>query len=103
MNDYVTWIVIGLACLGGVFAVVIGLPGCPCATRRSSGPGPQKPLFVREKGPCPRPARRAARRHPALPTFSEIYVAALKALLRQIAGGGALAEVAELERVTERP
>ena len=25
VNDYVTWIVIGLACLGGVFAVVIGL------------------------------------------------------------------------------
>ena len=31
VNDYVTWIVIGLACLGGVFAVVIGLPGGPCA------------------------------------------------------------------------
>jgi len=29
VNDYVTWIVIGLACLGGVFAVVIGLPGAP--------------------------------------------------------------------------
>jgi multicomponent Na+:H+ antiporter subunit D len=26
VNDYVTWIVIGLACLGGVFAAIIGLP-----------------------------------------------------------------------------
>lgn len=34
VNDYVTWIVIGLACLGGVFAVVIGLPGCLCTAWR---------------------------------------------------------------------
>jgi hypothetical protein len=27
VNDYVTWAVIGLACLGGIFAWVIGLPG----------------------------------------------------------------------------
>jgi multicomponent Na+:H+ antiporter subunit D len=27
VNDYVTWIVIGLACLGGVFALAIRLPG----------------------------------------------------------------------------
>jgi hypothetical protein len=25
VNDYVTWIVIGLACLGGIFAAIIGL------------------------------------------------------------------------------
>jgi hypothetical protein len=27
VNDYVTWIVIGLAALGGIFAAIIGLPG----------------------------------------------------------------------------
>jgi formate hydrogenlyase subunit 3/multisubunit Na+/H+ antiporter MnhD subunit len=26
VNDYVTWIVIGLACLGGIFAAMAGLP-----------------------------------------------------------------------------
>jgi multicomponent Na+:H+ antiporter subunit D len=33
VNDYVTWIVIGLACLGGVFAVVIRLPRSAAAGR----------------------------------------------------------------------
>jgi hypothetical protein len=34
VNDYVTWIVIGLACLGGIFAAVTGLPPVPtnCVT-----------------------------------------------------------------------
>ena len=27
VNDYVTWIVLGLACLGGIFALAIGLLG----------------------------------------------------------------------------
>jgi hypothetical protein len=27
VNDYVTWIVIGLTCLGGIFAAIIGLSG----------------------------------------------------------------------------
>jgi hypothetical protein len=29
VNDYVTWIVIGLAGLGGIFAAIIGLPRSP--------------------------------------------------------------------------
>jgi multicomponent Na+:H+ antiporter subunit D len=33
VNDYVTWAVIGLACLGGIFAWVIGLPGWRLASR----------------------------------------------------------------------
>jgi hypothetical protein len=27
VNDYVTWIVIGLTCIGGIFAAIIGLAG----------------------------------------------------------------------------
>jgi len=27
VNDYVTWVVIGLACLGGVFILIFGLSG----------------------------------------------------------------------------
>jgi hypothetical protein len=33
VNDYVTWIVIGLACLGVVFAAIIGLPFMTCQRR----------------------------------------------------------------------
>jgi len=44
VNDYVTWIVIGLACLGGIFALIIGLPpvrpGRGVARPGRSGAGP---------------------------------------------------------------
>jgi multicomponent Na+:H+ antiporter subunit D len=30
VNDYVTWIVIGLTCLGALFAAIIGLPSVTC-------------------------------------------------------------------------
>jgi multicomponent Na+:H+ antiporter subunit D len=36
VNDYVTWIVIGLAGLGGIFAAIIGLPQSPAL---GSSPG----------------------------------------------------------------
>jgi multicomponent Na+:H+ antiporter subunit D len=39
VNDYVTWIVIGLACLGVVFTALIGL-SCPGRVERGSGQPP---------------------------------------------------------------
>jgi multicomponent Na+:H+ antiporter subunit D len=45
VNDYVTWIVIGLTCLGALFAAIIGLPSVTCRAgcypvRRGRNPAP---------------------------------------------------------------
>jgi len=37
VDDYVTWVVIGLACLGGVFILIFGLSGSTWCTGEFSG------------------------------------------------------------------
>ena len=61
VNDYVTWIVIGLACLGGIFALVIGLPSPyrVVAHEDEPAPGPQ-PSPVRPGRGVARPGRSGA-------------------------------------------